>query len=451
MALKKAPVQIRQVIASAEKHPLQAARLLYTPPGFVLRGPIYMVAITVFVALVYSFWAKKDDIVTAPLTLERESYTFEAVGGGLVYEVMRQENDIVHTGDPLVRVQEQIRASTLSEHDSMRLQLDTMIKDRDKLADELDHQIQQSQYDLDNFGKSHETVLAQQEASVRQITDQLATAQGALKRQTERLALARTQFDRQQSLYNSRDITIDQYERAHEQLNDAAKGVDDAKSQVDQIRIALGSAQTARDSTKSQTADKLQDVLKQLKGRKERDLGRMDHSIEELKGRIAGGEHLVEGVRYKENMAEYSSPFDGVIVKQNVTRGQIVSAATPLVTIVKNSAALQGRVLVNNKDIGHLRRDEQVRIKYFAYPFQDYGSQGGHICDIANRPTQEGQSLKYVIKISLDRNFVVRQGSSRKTPLQIGLEGTAEIKVGSKRIIELLFSPVSKFFGQDEE
>ena len=59
-------VQIKPLLAAVPtRHPIKAARLLYTPPSWVLRGPIYLIFIILFAAILYACWAKKDVLVMA--------------------------------------------------------------------------------------------------------------------------------------------------------------------------------------------------------------------------------------------------------------------------------------------------------------------------------------------------------------------------------------------------
>ncbi|MCI0564583.1 MAG: HlyD family secretion protein [Nitrososphaera sp.] len=158
-----------------------------------------------------------------------------------------------------------------------------------------------------------------------------------------------------------------------------------------------------------------------------------------------------EGATYVGTNAVYTSIFDGVITKVHVDRGQIIPAGAPLVTLVRESASLEGHAFVENKDIGHLKRGQEVKIKYFAYPYQEYGIATGLISDIATTPSglPEKES-RYLVKIVLRNESISKLGGKPKQ-LEIGLEGVAEIKTGDKRFVEILFSPISKFFRPEEE
>src|SRR3954451_1824085 len=103
-----------------------AATLLYSAPGFVLHGPVYLMFVSMFAMLVYSFFASKDIIVMAPLTLQRQAVTIQAVSGGLVESVEVGENSVVSAGDPLATIQEKIRAASTPEQEAFQRQIDDL-------------------------------------------------------------------------------------------------------------------------------------------------------------------------------------------------------------------------------------------------------------------------------------------------------------------------------------
>ena len=115
-------VHIKPVLAATTRHPIKAAKLLYTPPGIILRGPIHVVFVVTFIGLVYSFWGTKDEIVDAPFRLEREASSTQAIGGGLVAEIHVKEGQIVNIGTPLVDVQERTRATSSPEQEFLNQQ-----------------------------------------------------------------------------------------------------------------------------------------------------------------------------------------------------------------------------------------------------------------------------------------------------------------------------------------
>lgn len=445
----RAPVQIKPGLTSSIRHPMKVARMLYQPAPMVLRGPIYMIAAIVLAVLVYSFWARKDSLVMAPLVLERQTSLVEAVGAGLIYQLPAKENQVVKSGEKLVIVQEQTTVAMTPAQESLEARKVELEKERRELDDEFNHKISQLRLDLEDLTTSKGSQQTAQSGRVRQIEEQLTTAQRAKQRRQEQLDLARTQLSRKKQLFESRDITIGEYEQAQERVNELQKQVDDAQAEIATIKLSLQTAQTElAELSDLHRKEKLEQELAQSEERRTRELTRLDEQIAGIARRIGEAEYLVEGVTYADNLAQYSSMFDGIITDIHVKRGEIITPGTPLVTIVKESAALEARALVENKDIGYLKRGQEVKIKYFAYPYQEFGIHRGRISSIAKKPSAKAdEKSKYVITIALMNDVITRQDGWRKS-LEIGLEGVAEIKTGEKRFIELVFSPVSKFLGK---
>ena len=445
----RAPIKIKPGLTSSIRHPLKVARMLYQPAPIVLRGPIYIIALIIVSLLIYSFWARKDSLVMAPLILERQTSLVESVGAGLVYQLPVKENQVVRSGAKLAVIQEQTSVAMTPAQESLESRKLELEKERRELEDEFNHKISQLRLDLEDLTTSKGSQQSAQTSRVRQIEEQLNTAERAKQRRVEQLDLARTQLRRKKQLFQSRDITIGEYEQAQERVNDLQKQVDDAAAEIATVKLSLQTARTElAEMSDLHRKEKLEQELAQLQERSQRELTRLDDQITGVIRRIAEAEYLVEGVTYEDNLAYYSSMFDGIVTDVHVKRGEVISPGTPLVTIVKESAVLEARALVENKDIGHLKRGQEVKIKYFAYPYQEFGIHRGRIASIAKKPSSKAdEKSRYVITIALLNDVITRQDGWRK-PLEIGLEGVAEIKTGEKRFIELVFSPVSKFLGE---
>jgi len=439
--------------ASAVRHPMEPAKLLYSVPKFILRGPIYLIFVITFAAIFYSFWARNDILVVAPLTLETESMFIEAIGAGQVVDIRVKENSYVETGDIFLVVQEQTRAAMTTEQESFESKVEEIKQAKEKLINEYSHNIAQLQMDLGDMKENKETRKITVQGKIAQLNEKLKTANREKTLRKKEYDTALAQFERIKARFERRDVTITKYEAAEQGMNRRRKLVSDAQATISELKVSLSTARKELATlTDLHGLDKLEQELSQLEIRRDRELKRMDDRIASTQSRMKKSQTLVEGVSFKENLTEYKSTFDGLVTGFHVNKGEIINPGTRLVTIVKDTAALEGRLLIQNKDIGKLKIGQRVQIKYYAFPFQDYGIPNGTMYDIAKRPGGvKGQETKYVVKVALDKETISKIGSRREQPLEIGLEGVGEIKTGEKRWIELLFKPVSRFFTQDED
>ncbi len=435
------------------RHTIRASTLLYSAPGFILRGPIYLVFIIMITALLYSMWAKKDELVLAPLKLDRESYTVQAIGNGLVLDILAEENEPITAGDTIARVQEQIRVASNPEQEALMGQRSELQKERDKVRKDYTFRISQLEKDLFDLQSSKGTQRTSLKGRIAQIAEQLGSAQRALSSSKRQLGLARKRFATKSKLFKSKDITITEFEDAREQVHELERAVADGESRIHEIKLTKATAEEELIQIETQQREKkIIAEIKEAKENKTRDIKDLEDRITSITERLEGADTLVHGVEYEgQNTARYNSKFDGLVTAIHVKKGELVNSGAPIATVVKESAALEGKALVENKDIGRIQEGQPVQIKYFAYPYQEWGIQTGTLIDIATKPGGDsGDESKYVVRVALFKEHVQKISGKRKD-LEIGLEGIAEIKTGEKRLIELVFAPVSKFFVDPEE
>jgi len=107
--------------------------------------------------------------------------------------------------------------------------------------------------------------------------------------------------------------------------------------------------------------------------------------------------------------------------------------------------------MVNNADAGFVQEKQKARVKLAAYPFQKYGMLDGvvrHVgADAQERNDNLGkqaqfQEAAYRAQIKLDTRHLESQGQQLR--LVPGMMVNAEIHIGSRTVLEYLFSPIQK-------
>jgi hemolysin D len=445
MAENRKAARIDHAFFAPVRHPIKVARLLYSAPSWVLAGPIYLVAIMTFTGLAYSFWGTKDEMVAAPMVLERESVTIEAVKGGIVSKISVQEGTRVGPRELLLNVQ-MTSVMTNPEEDAIQSQLREMQKEIDSGRDEFAHKNQQLQLTL----KQAEISIKDIKKSRKHLEQDRGRERRNVQHWRKKWQQSKVELREEKSLYDTKDITKAEYNRAKAKVDDLYKSYRDAQAKENKIAISLEAL--SKEKIKNEITQVKNEIAQNNRRWEEREQ-RYEEQRKSLGGRLKDAKKLLQkgGVDQSRLMTGYKSLFSGLVSRIYVKPGNMIAPGTPLVTIVKDSAALEGRALVKNQDIGKMKRGQHVKIKYFAYPYQDYGIPSGLISEIAVKPGGvEGSESMYVVRVALNEETIAKRGG-RQHSLEIGLEGIAEIKTGQKRFIELLFSPVSRFFTQEEE
>jgi len=168
-----------------------------------------------------------------------------------------------------------------------------------------------------------------------------------------------------------------------------------------------------------------------------------------------------------------TAPIDGVVEALAVTTlGQVVNSGQEVMRIVPtsagaNSVQIEIEAYVTNDDIGFVTPGQEAVIKVDSFPYTRYGTIAGTVEDIASDaipveqanssltdPTRASDTASRTLTPSArpmtDLVFETRiQPSSttftilgKQVSLAPGMTVTVEIRTGSRKIIDYLFSPL---------
>jgi hemolysin D len=159
-----------------------------------------------------------------------------------------------------------------------------------------------------------------------------------------------------------------------------------------------------------------------------------------------------------------TSPIDGTVQGSTLTTvGQIVSSGEELMRIVPSGATLEIECYLPNKDIGFVKEGQQAIVKVESFPFTRYGTIEAKVTRVARDaipepdadqqekdPTQPArrspngaprtQNLVFPVTLQLEKAAISIDGANM--PITAGMAVTVEIRTGSRRILEYVFSPL---------
>lgn len=172
----------------------------------------------------------------------------------------------------------------------------------------------------------------------------------------------------------------------------------------------------------------------------------------------------------RRQLQELRSPVDGIVQQLAVsTIGGVVQAAQPVMVIVPCSSSggvpdpsrcassVEVEAMVQNKDIGFVKKGQRVAVKLEAFNFTDFGLVEGVVDNISrdsiDTPSkgQDGQGkqaeqagLVYAARIRLLCDIRDPTRAALCDRIGPGMAAQTEIKTGTRRIIQYLFSPLAK-------
>jgi hemolysin D len=160
------------------------------------------------------------------------------------------------------------------------------------------------------------------------------------------------------------------------------------------------------------------------------------------------------------------APITGTVQQLSVhTIGGVVTPAETLLAIVPDQDGLIVEAMVQNKDVGFVKAGQMARVKVDTFNFTRYGLIDGKVLDVTRdavtlgndqkqqaKSSDQGQSdgmgsdaasaPVYIAHIALNSDTIDTE--TGPTELSPGMQVSAEIQTGQRRVIEYLLSPIAK-------
>lgn len=142
------------------------------------------------------------------------------------------------------------------------------------------------------------------------------------------------------------------------------------------------------------------------------------------------------------------APVSGRLTALQITEGQAVSAASPLVSILPEGSKLQAELFLPTRAAGFIEHGQKVQLKYEAFPYQHYGLQEGWVSEITEvilTPSELPIPLPikepvYRVRVAIEEQFVKAMG--KNFPLQAGMLLSAVIVLEQRTMAQWLLEPI---------
>ena len=146
----------------------------------------------------------------------------------------------------------------------------------------------------------------------------------------------------------------------------------------------------------------------------------------------------------RERLTRLTSPVAGIIQQLAIhTTGGVVKEAQPLMIVVPDSAQVTAEVSIANLDIGFVNAGQTAELKVETFPYTRYGTVLATVNVVtADAVTDEKKGSYYPATLTLSQKDMLIDG--KRIRLSPGMNITAEIKTGRRRVIEYLLSPVQR-------
>jgi hemolysin D len=416
---------------------VETRELVETLPKPWTRGFIYIVLLLTVIILPWSAFAEVEEVGTAKGRLEPRGQTIrlDSPVEGTVAQIYVKEGQTVQKGQLLMALktdlvdadvqQEQVKQEGFLNRQTQLMMIKTQLESS-----------------LSSARQQFQSQANSQLAEVRKVEQQQETLQDAVK-------LTQTLLTKdQEKITNLRNLA-NQGVIPRTQVDDAERIMIQNQQQ---LQKTLGDIkQVAAERQKQVSAyQKILEDEKVASLEKQKQIQEVISQMTDLQSERSQSLQRVRSLRLQQKQRSIYAATSGVIFQLPIQHpGAVMKVGDPVAQIAPKAAKLILRAQMATKDAGFIQKGLPVKLKFDAYPFQDYGIVPGTLSWIApnstvatptptSSPTQS-TALKFDLEVELAQLQITAKG--RSIQLQSGQTATADVVVRKRRVLDIFLDP----------
>jgi membrane fusion protein len=416
------PSLFRQEVLNEKHRSHMGQVLIHQPANYIWIA--FVALLLVILVIAFTLFGTHTQKASAPGILVPNYGVLRVLAPiqGQVLAVKVQENQQVKVGDPLFTVSDE-RFSSVGE-------LQNLLAETLALRESL---IQQDKEQAKARFARQKKILALRLSSMRLEKSQFEAEIDLLER---RVMLAEKSFSRLRVLHDQGHVADFELQNAEAELLVLA-------SQKQTLIRNQGKLENDRLVLMAELQDQEEQYQRQITDADQR-LALLQQDIAE------------NDVRSKQIIP---APFSGSITGLNIQVGQQVGINTLMTSLVPQNSQLQAHLYITPSQVGFIELNQNVSLRYAAYPYQKFGMAQGRIMNIASSPyslqelpthiasilqnngisQDQGQNF-YKVTVAINSQYIKIHGNSQS--LLPGMQLEADIKQDTRRIYEWILDPI---------
>ena len=462
----------------------QTKELIDTLPRVWTRGLFYFLAIFTVIALPWAMLAQVDETGTAKGRLEPSGKTFimDAPVAGTVAAIKVQIGDVVEAGQSLLELESDIIRAELQQLQTQlagqenqlnqlellkkQLLLTVNTQEQETQAQKLEKQAQvaQARQQLQFYQKSYDSQKEEKLAQVNQAKQDIIYSQTALNSATKALVKAQKEIERYRQAWQEGVIAEVQVIEQENIIAEKQQAFDQAQSELQQAQLRLAEQQNSYAQVVRQAQSDTEQAQLQLQEQEKSDrtlshtgklailrsqeqLKNTESEIATLTTEIAQSESKIASAQYELKQRLLKAPVRGTVFDLPIKKsGEVLQPGDAVAEIAPEGSPLVVIAQMATAESGSLTKGMPVKLKFDAYPFQDYGIITGKLTRISPTSkitkTEQGEVANYNLEIELEGDCLPK--ADQCIPLRPGDTVTAEVIVRQRRIIDFILDPFKK-------
>lgn len=423
-----------------------ALSLQDTPVHPAPRRLAYVLMALFILVLIWSIFGKVDIVAVAPgrIVVSERTKLIQPLENSIVQKVMVKDGDHVEAGQPLVALDPTLAtADTTSVTEQLKVAQSEALRTRSLLqalegkrssatfwraqpSDWTPTETKAAQAQLQAEWSDIQARLAQLGAELGRRQAEIDTVRAMEAKLVATLPLSRQREE------DFRKLSEQGFMASHAGQDRTRERIELERDLATQRARLLETQAVYKESENARTAY-LMETRRELHER-------------EMRAELTRAQAVQEKAKahQREKRTTLTSPVAGTVQQLAVhTNGGVVTEAQVLMVIVPDGAQVTAEVTLENKDIGFVYPGQPAEIKLETFTFTRYGTVPAQVKLVTqDAVNDEARGAIFPVTLQLGHRKIDVDG--RLINLSPGMNVTAEIKTGRRRVIEFLLSPVQR-------
>ncbi|WP_016950443.1 HlyD family efflux transporter periplasmic adaptor subunit [Anabaena sp. PCC 7108] len=458
--------------------------LLDALPKAWTRSMLYLLISFTAIALPWTMFAQVDETGNASGRIEPKGATqkLDSAVTGSVIAVNIKEGETVKAGQVLMEMESDVLRSELKQTQAkleglVNRQAQTeLIKNQVLLAINIQEQQNQSQkleklaqvnqvrQNLDAKESLYHLQKLEKLAQVDQVKQSINATEIAYRLATSRLSRDFLEVSRYRVLLQQGVIPQTKVVELEKIAEESQRLQEEAKANIQQTQLRLEEELSRYQSIMSQAKSDIKQAKLRLEEeessyqsviqagkltllKNQEQLKDLQTQVTTITSEIAQTKSEIVSLQLQLKQRVVRSPIDGIIFELPIKKpGSVVQPGQMIAQIAPKNAALILKAQMSSQESGFVKVGMPVKIKFDAYPFQEYGVLKGRVTWISpNSKIQENSSNRletYEVEIAMEEPYI--QSGNKRLFLTPGQTATAEVIVRQRRVIDFILDPFKK-------
>jgi hemolysin D len=455
--------------------------LLDALPRRWTRSLLYFLVVFSAIVLPWAMLSQIDETGSARGRIEPlgETQRLDTQVNGNIIAVKVKEGETVKAGQLLVEIESNVLRTELQQGKAKldgllnrlaqlelfknQLQLAIGVQEQQNKSQELEKlsQVNQAQQHLDTKQSTYNLQKLEKLALVSQAEQSQITTHTAYKLATNRWRRDLTEIQRYRPLGEKGAVPQIKLVELEKIADESQRIYEQSESDVKQAKLRLQEEQNRYQGIMRQAQADIQQAKLRLQEQEnsyqtlvhagklallknQEQLKDIQTQITSLKSEIAQTRSQMTSIKLQLAQRLIRSPIDGVIFNLPIKKpGVVVQTGQTIAQIAPQKIPFVLKANMPSQQSGFLKVGMPVKVKFDAYPFQDYGVVTGKVMRVSPdskvMETPQGKIEVFEMDIALNQSDI--NSANKRIPLTPGQTATAEVIVRQRRLIDFILDP----------